>query len=204
LEGPPGGLRGPGMRCCSWLPALPRRRPVTGGFAPMAVAGAPCRASRGVACTSRSADPEPKKLHGNRRLAQRLERRPDLGCGQFGFFPGGEVAALVYLVEVAEAGVRLLGAAARGPEDLARERGEAGRELDLRASLTGRTGCGLRVLPVRPARRGPGARQPVQRDVVEDVVPGQAAGRLPAGEGAGDLVVGVGVVVEHPGRQGDG
>ena len=29
-------------------------------------------------------------------------------------------------------------------------------------------------------------------------------GRLPVDEGAGDLVVAVGVVVEHPGRQGDG
>jgi len=38
---------------------------------------------------------------------------------------------------------------------------------------------------------------------VEDVVPGQAARRLLVDKGAGDLVVGVGVVVEHPGRQGD-
>jgi hypothetical protein len=34
------------------------------------------------------------------------------------------------------------------------------------------------------------------------MVAGEPPGRLPVDEGAGDLV-GVGVVVEHPGRQGD-
>jgi hypothetical protein len=38
------------------------------------------------------------------RLAQRPERRPDLGREQLGLFPGGEVAALVGLVEVGEVG----------------------------------------------------------------------------------------------------
>src|SRR5262249_31237824 len=125
-------------------------------------------------------------------LAHRLERGPDLGREQLGLFPGGEVAAPVNYVEVGEAGVGLLGPAARGPEDLAGERGEADRELDLRARLPGRMNCGLRVLPVRPRRRGPGAGQPVHRDVVEDVVPGEAARGLLVDEGAGDLVVGVG------------
>src|ERR1700733_13872009 len=140
-----------------------------------------------------------------RRLtsAQRAERRPDLGREQFGLLPGGEVTALVDLVEVIEARVRLLGPGARGPEDLAGERGEADRKLDRRARLSGRMGCGLRVLPVRPGRRGPGAGQPVQRDVVEDVIPGQATGGLLVDKRAGELVVGVGVVVKHPGRQGD-
>src|SRR5205823_12808604 len=47
--------------------------------------------------------------------AQRPERRPDLGREQLGLLPGGEVAALVDLVEVGEVGVDLLGPAARGP-----------------------------------------------------------------------------------------
>jgi len=38
-------------------------------------------------------------------LAQRLERRADLGREQLGFFPGGEVTAPVSLVKVAEGGV---------------------------------------------------------------------------------------------------
>src|SRR5260370_31453556 len=46
-------------------------------------------------------------------VAQWPERRADLGREQFGLFPGGEVAAPVHLVEVGEAGVGLLGPAAR-------------------------------------------------------------------------------------------
>ena len=129
--------------------------------------------------------------------------RADFFGKQLRLFPGGEVAAPVGLVEVDEVGVDLLDPAARGPEDLAGEGGEADREGDLRRSLAGRASCGLPALPVRPGGRGPGARQPVQRDVVEDVVPGEIARGLAVGKRAGDLVVAVGVVVEHPGRQRD-
>src|SRR5215469_10218011 len=104
------------------------------------------------------------------RSAQGPEGRPDLGREQLGLLPGGEVAAPVDLVEVRQGGVRQLDPAARGPEYLAGERGEADRELDLRRSLSGRKGLGPSVLPVRPGRRGPGAREPVHRDVVEHVV----------------------------------
>src|SRR5580700_10131242 len=123
------------------------------------------------------------------RLAQRPERRPDLGREQLGLFPGGEVAALADLVEVGDVGVELLGPAARGPEDLAGERGEADRECDLWRSLPGRVSCGLSALPVRAGCRGPGASQPVQRDVVQDVVPGEIARGLAVDKRAGDLVV---------------
>jgi hypothetical protein len=51
-------------------------------------------------------------------LAQRLERRPDLGREQLGLFPGGEVAAPVHLVEIDEIVVGLLHPVARGLEDL--------------------------------------------------------------------------------------
>ena len=47
-------------------------------------------------------------------LAQCLERRPHLLREQLWLFPGGEVAALVDLVEVDEVGVDLLGPGARG------------------------------------------------------------------------------------------
>ena len=114
------------------------------------------------------------------------------------------MAASVDFVEVGEAGVGLLGPAPPDPPDFAGKRGEPDRELDLRARLSRRVSGGLRVLPVLPGRGGPGAGQLVQRDVVENVIPGQAAGGLPVQESAGDLVVAVGVVVEHPGRHGDG
>src|SRR5215472_17316415 len=136
--------------------------------------------------------------------AQGLERRSDLGREQLGLLPGGEVAAPVDLVEVGEGGVRLLDPTARGPEDLAGECGEADRYRDCGSSLAGREGLGSSPLPVLPRRPGPGARQPVQGDIVDDVVPGQVTRRLAVEEGAGDLVVAVGVVVEHPGREGDG
>ena len=78
-------------------------------------------------------------------LAQRPERRPDLGREQLGFFPGGEVAAPGGFVEVAEVGIDPLDPAARGRDDLAGEGGEADRDRDRRRSLPGsrRKGCGL-------------------------------------------------------------
>src|SRR5215203_4009865 len=113
------------------------------------------------------------------------------------------MTALVDLVEVDEVGIRRLDPAAWGPEDLAGEGGEADRQRDLRRRLAGRKSLGSSELPVPPGRRGPGARQPVQRDVVDDVVAREVARRLAFEKGAGDLLVAVGVVVEHPGRQGD-
>ena len=63
--------------------------------------------------------------------AQWFECRPDLLREQFGFFPGGEVAALGGLLEVDEVGVDLLGPAAWGLDDLTGEDGKADRELDV-------------------------------------------------------------------------
>jgi hypothetical protein len=139
-------------------------------------------------------------------LAQGPEGGLELLGEQLGFFPGGEVAALVGLVEVAEGGIGLLDPAARGLEDLAREAGEADRDLDLGRGLAGRRGAGggLSAVPLRPGRRGPGAGQPVQGDVVQDVVAGEIARGLAVEKGPGDLVVAVGVVVQHPAGQGDG
>src|SRR6266550_2203239 len=54
------------------------------------------------------------------------------------------------------------------------------------------------VFPVELSRRNPGVRQPVERDVVEDIVTRKAT-RV-SGEGTGDELVTLRVVVEHPGR----
>src|SRR3954451_19082034 len=86
------------------------------------------------------------------RLAQRAERGADLFRKELRLLPCGEVAAPLGLVEVDEVGVGPLDPAARRPEDLAGERGEADRERDLRRSLTGRTRFRLSLseLPVPP------------------------------------------------------
>ena len=114
------------------------------------------------------------------------------------------MATAVDLVEVSEAGVDRLNPAARGSPDLARERREADGNRDRQRSLAGHTGCGLSGLPVPPGGRGPGARQPVQRDVVDDVLPGEIARGLAVDERAGDLVVAVRVMIEQPGCEPDG
>src|SRR5215469_16677367 len=137
-------------------------------------------------------------------LAKRAERRSDLGREQLRLLPRGEVTAPGGVVVIDEGWVLLLHPAARGAEDLAGEDREADRKRDRWRRLAGRKCLGAGGLPVQAGGRGPGAGQPVQRDVVEDVVPGQTARGPPPGEGAGDLVVGVGVWVEHPARQGDG
>ena len=74
-------------------------------------------------------------------LAQWPERRAKLFREELRLFPGGEVAALVGLVEVREVGVDLLRPAARGLEDLAGEHREGDRQRNRR----------------RPARPAPGS-----------------------------------------------
>src|SRR5262249_58032183 len=100
------------------------------------------------------------------------ERLSQLRREQLRLFPGGEVTAPVDLVEVSQGRVGVLDPAARRLEDLTGEGGEADRERGRRRSLTGRARGGLSAFPVGPGRRGAGSRQPVQRDVVEDVVAG--------------------------------
>src|SRR3954447_3173988 len=144
--------------------------------------------------------PRPPRLSS----ADSPERGAELVAEEIGLFPRGEVAAPVDLAEVDEGRVDGLRPAGRGRDDLAGERGEAARDRDRRRSLARRETLRASALPVRPGRRGAGARQPVQRDVVEDVVPGEIAHGLAVDEGAGDLVVAVRVVVEHPRGHGDG
>src|SRR5262245_39481230 len=115
-------------------------------------------------------------------LAQGAEGLAELTREQLGLLPGGEVAARVDLVEVDEVVVGLLDPVARGLEDLAGEHREGHRERDVRGRLLERSRDTPSVLPVQPRGRGRGVRQPVQRDVVEDVVPGEVARGLPVEE----------------------
>src|ERR1044072_7089733 len=136
------------------------------------------------------------------RSAQRAERRPHLGGEELRFLPGGEVAAAVDLVEVREAWVDRLGPAARSREELAGERREADGDGDRRRCVAGRLGRRHEAseLPVPPGGCRAGAGQPIERDVVEDGVPGEIADGLAVDERAGDLVVAVRVVVVEEGE----
>ena len=113
------------------------------------------------------------------------------------------MAALVDFVEVDEVGVGLLCPAARRLILLAGKDGDGNRDghaLHVEKATF--------VLPVKARRRDPRVRQPVQRDVVEDLVTRQfargARGSVQSRDDCrGGLAVGV-VVVEKPGGQADG
>src|SRR4029450_13744629 len=126
-----------------------------------------------------------------RLLPKRPERVSQFARKEFRLFPGGEVAALVDLVEVGEVWVDLLGPMTGGPEDLVRENREGHWEREFGALPPGRAALfdSLCVLPVEAARRGGRVGQPVKRDVVHDAFPPQAARGLSVEGGVGDLLV---------------
>src|SRR5688500_16183599 len=109
----------------------------------------------------------------------------------------------VDLVDIREARVDRLNPTARGRKDLAAECGEGDGNRHWRRSLALSTSEKLSELPVPPRSRRAGARQPVQRDVVDDGVTGEMAHGLAVDERLGDLVVAVRVMVQQPGGESD-
>src|SRR5450631_1422082 len=104
-------------------------------------------------------------------LPERSERRSDLFGEQLGFFPGGEVAASVKLVVMDEVvGIRALCPAPRGLVELVGKDADGERDGD----VLGVEEVGL-VLPIQASGGDPGVRQPVERDVVEEVVSREVA-----------------------------
>src|SRR5215510_4808659 len=133
-----------------------------------------------------------------KKSAKRFEGRAHLGDEELGLLPGSEVAALGELVVVDELRVRPLRPSLRSGVDLLGKDAHADGDLD----TPGVEEAALRhppEFPVEPGRGDRGVREPVVRDVVEDVVTGEAL-RL-AVETAGDYVVTLRVMVENPGRQ---
>jgi hypothetical protein len=122
--------------------------------------------------------------------------------GPCGPLPGGEVPAAVDLVVVDEVGEGLLGPAARRLVDLVGEDAHGNRDGDV---LDGEVAALVLVqpLPVQPPGGDARVRQPEQRDVVEDVVAGQAF-LGPIDKDARDQLQARRVVVEHERRQLDG
>src|SRR6266487_743935 len=104
-------------------------------------------------------------------LAERAERGPHFAAEDLRLFPGGEVPALVDLVEIDEVGIGLLDPAPRRLICLVGEYAHGHGDGDPfgipKATL---------VFPIEPRRGDPRVRQPKERDVVEDVVTRQLAG----------------------------
>src|SRR4051812_6600956 len=131
-------------------------------------------------------------------LAKRAEPRAQLGGVQLRLLPGGEVPALVELVVMDQVGIRLLCPTPRHLIELVREDAHGYRD---RYAL--RVEEAELVFPIETSRRDPGVRQPVVRDVVEDVVSGEAF-LGPVDKDARDQRQTSRVVVELPGGQADG
>src|SRR5689334_12683206 len=104
-------------------------------------------------------------------LAQRQKRGAHLLTEELRLLPGGEMAAPVDFVVVDQVVVGALDPVTRRLEDLAGEDRVGHREPDVRWWVLQRRFRTAAGLPVDPRGRGAGARQPVERDVVEDMVP---------------------------------
>gem|GEM_PF-6403038 len=114
-------------------------------------------------------------------------------------FPGRKVAAFVEGVEMDEIVVSALGPTPRSLVDLFRENANGGRNGDAQVINKGA------LVFMRETRAGHArVRQPVVRNVVEDVVPCDVAIGLPIDKEFRDVPVAGNVVVGHPGGKGDG
>src|SRR6516225_11307128 len=104
------------------------------------------------------------------RSAHRPEARADLFAEELRLLPRGEVAALVNFVEVDGVGVGALRPASRSLVLLAWEDADShwnGDALDVEEPTF--------VFPVQTRGRHSGVGEPVERDVVEELVTGQFA-----------------------------
>src|SRR4051812_38605302 len=125
------------------------------------------------------------------RWSQRPERRPHL-LGEHGrLFPGGKVAAFLEPVVINELWICLFRPAPRGLIELVWKGADAGGDGNVLRREERQF-----ALPVETSRGDLRVRQPIERDVVEDVVPCQALGL--AVEDARDERLTRSVVVEHP------
>src|SRR5262249_51175506 len=115
--------------------------------------------------------------------------------------PRREVSTLVELVVIDELGIRPLCPTPRGLVDFVWKRAHSHRDGDVfdveKAYLRGQS-----VFPIETSRRYRRVRQPVERDVVEDIISRQAFGL--SVKHARDKRKTGGVVVEYPRRQADG
>src|SRR5271170_5728480 len=105
-----------------------------------------------------------------RLSAQRPQARADLFGEDLRLFPGREVAALVGLVVIDEVVIGPLGPDPRGLITLAGKGAHGRRDGNTDGVVEGEL-----ILPVQASRRDRRIRQPVQRDVVQDIVSSESA-----------------------------
>ena len=134
---------------------------------------------------------------------QGLEGRPQFLSKNRWLLPCREVATFVELVVINEIGIGPLGPAPRSLICLAGEDAHGHRNRDAlsvpKATL---------VFPIEPRRRDTRVRQPIERDVIENLIPRQfargARGSVQSrGDRSGRLSASI-IVVEKPGSQADG
>src|SRR5271163_2260109 len=130
------------------------------------------------------------------RLTQRPERSSQLRAEKHRLFPGREVAAPVELVVIDEFWIRPFRPAPRGRVDLVRKDAHGNGNGDVFDVEEGQL-----VFPIQTRRRDRCVRQPIERDVVEDVVSREAAGLRLSFEDACDELVTTDIVVKYPRRQ---
>jgi hypothetical protein len=135
--------------------------------------------------------------------AERPEGRPQFVSENRRLLPSGEVSTLVGSVVINELGVGPLGPAPRGLILLAGKDGHRHRNGDTlgveEATL---------IFPIEARRRDTRIRQPIERDVVEDLIPRQLArgARRPVqsrGDRCRRLAISI-IVVEKPSGEADG
>src|SRR5215813_5896278 len=130
------------------------------------------------------------------RLAQWLERRPQLLSYELRLFPSRKVATFGKPVVVDQVGIGSLDPTARGRVYLLWKYAHGNRDGDVFRREEPQL-----VFPIQTRRRDRSVCEPVERDVVEDVVSCEPLALTV--KDARDKLVAVDVVIDHPGSQTD-
>src|SRR5450755_1683161 len=128
------------------------------------------------------------------QLTQRSERFSELLTEELRLFPRSKVSAFREPVVVNQFGIGFLGPALRGLIDLVRKGAHRNRDGDVPGGEKSTL-----IFPVETSRRDRGICQPVERDVIEDVVSRQALGLTI--ENACDERLTARVVIKDPPRK---
>src|SRR5579862_2396497 len=125
--------------------------------------------------------------------AERSKRRAKFFAEKFWLFPGGEVPAFGKFVVVNQFGIGFFRPAFWSRIDLIGEDADGDGDFDAAHIKEPATVRNLRGVPIEARRRDASVRQPVERDVVENVVARQTLGL--SVEDSGDHLVTADVMI---------